>query len=133
MKNAERWILLYIIVDLLDELKGIATNVHWTDHAHHIASGIGYAMDLIFGTDRTKALAVMTLSSEAVSPIYQLYALLKARNWDKQSDLGTKAVVASSIIVSLGLRLPLGLAIVYVSARDCWCWATATSTSRSSA
>jgi hypothetical protein len=114
--NARSWLSLYIAMNTLDEIKAIVTNGHWMDHLHHIATGIGFSLDLVLGTDRTHALAVMALSSELVSPFYQLFAVLKELR--QQDTPFAKLVVLSSIVVTACVRVPLSFGLAYVACRD---------------
>jgi len=47
--SAPNWILLYILMNIFDELKAIALNRHSTDHVHHIVTGIGMSIDWLYG------------------------------------------------------------------------------------
>lgn len=74
-------------------------------------------MDLVFGTDRTHSLAVMSLANEVVSPIYQLYAILQ-HTGGQAYPKSAKLIAAASILVTVCMRAPICLGLFYLAIRD---------------
>jgi hypothetical protein len=70
-EHAPKWILLYVWMNVLDEIKAIILKRHITDHVHHIATGIGFTIDYFYGSHRTQVLCQMGYIGEAVAPFYQ--------------------------------------------------------------
>lgn len=106
----------YVAMSLVDEVKAIAKNRPPNEHVHHICSGIGYALDLLLGSSRTRGLAVCSLVGEVVGPLYEGYAYLKATGRMRSPE--AHAAVLGSIGLTVLVRLPLALAIFYVAAAD---------------
>lgn len=77
---------------------------------------IGYALDLLLGSSRTRGLAVCSLVGEVVGPLYEGYAYLKATGRMRSPE--AHAAVLGSIGLTVLVRLPLALAIFYVAAAD---------------
>ena len=78
--------------------------------------GVGYLLDLLVGSDRTRALAVAALGGELVAPFYQLYSVQKAKG--AQRGAVATAAVLGSVAMTVLVRLPLSLAVVWVALRD---------------
>lgn len=71
-EQAPKWILFYVFVNALDEIKAIVLKRHVTDHIHHVATGIGFSIDYLYGSHRTQVLCQMGYVGEAVAPFYQV-------------------------------------------------------------
>mmetsp|Transcript_21622 Transcript_21622/g.35075 ORF Transcript_21622/g.35075 Transcript_21622/m.35075 type:complete len:311 (-) Transcript_21622:112-1044(-) len=108
----------YVVLQLIDEAKSILDGDHWTSHAHHVLTGIGFLADATVGTSRTQTLASMTLVSELVAPAYQAYSYLKRKPATKLNKLLMKLSVWAAIVITFAQRIPFSLFILYISLRD---------------
>eukprot|EP00927_Polykrikos_kofoidii_P052380 TRINITY_DN46187_c0_g1_i1.p1 TRINITY_DN46187_c0_g1~~TRINITY_DN46187_c0_g1_i1.p1 ORF type:complete len:239 (+),score=12.37 TRINITY_DN46187_c0_g1_i1:168-884(+) len=116
--TARAWIWTYVWMQVVDTAQAIRQGYGWTSLVHHLASGLGFAADAHFGTDRTAGLALMALAGESVAPFYQSYGLLKGAGLgsSRLALLCIRGVVACTFFV----RLPLAIFLGSVACKDTW-------------
>ena len=134
-----RWSLLsYVLLALADEAKALLQGQHITDHLHHVASAGGFGCDLVFGSDRTHALAVIMLSSEAVGPFYTLYEWSRGQSGyvvpgaataaatvavggfpSRLHILAARVAIVCAVATTLLIRLPLAVSAAFMVVSDC--------------
>lgn len=85
--HAPKWILFYVFMNALDEIKAILLKRHITDHIHHIATGVGFTIDYMYGSHRTQVLCQMGYVGEAVAPFYQVAPALGPTRWEPRPHL----------------------------------------------
>mmetsp|Transcript_80653 Transcript_80653/g.226890 ORF Transcript_80653/g.226890 Transcript_80653/m.226890 type:complete len:194 (-) Transcript_80653:159-740(-) len=117
--RARAWLWAYVWMQFADTAQALRQGYDWTSLVHHLASGLGFAADAFFGTDRTAALSIMALAGEAVAPFYQAYGLLKSAGLGS-SRLATRCI-QGVIFCTLFARLPLAAFLGTVACRDTSC------------
>eukprot|EP00929_Paragymnodinium_shiwhaense_P034223 TRINITY_DN18654_c0_g1_i3.p1 TRINITY_DN18654_c0_g1~~TRINITY_DN18654_c0_g1_i3.p1 ORF type:complete len:193 (+),score=20.21 TRINITY_DN18654_c0_g1_i3:390-968(+) len=109
----------YVVMNLVDLIRDMQKpKMDWTSNAHHIASGFGFTLDAVFGSEHTAGMAAISLLAEAVAPFYQAYYWLHNRR--KETALVTQASLHGVIWCTVLVRWPLNMFILYVVSRDIW-------------
>ena len=66
LRHGRRWVLSYVLMQVVDELKSLLDREAWSSHWHHVVTGLGCGADWRWGSERTIALTVMMFTTEIV-------------------------------------------------------------------
>jgi len=116
----------------LDEVKALINGQQASDHFHHFFTAFGITVDLVLGTDRTRALASICLSGELVGFFYSTFEFVRIKVkqangrgfWgaSKFPKIVLRAMLYGAITVTAFIRMPIALAALAVMTRDLWAW-----------
>lgn len=114
--GARFWLWTYVLMQIADTMHALRQGYDWTSLVHHLASGLGFAADAFFGSERTVALSVMALAAEAVGPFYLAHGLLRGAGLGASSL--ARRCVWGVIFCTFLVRLPVVAFLGVLACRD---------------